>query len=281
MDMLKGMNDALSYIEENLGEHIDLKEVAKIALCSEYHFKRLFSLLSGITITEYIRRRRMTLAAMELKESKVKVIDVALGYGYQSPDAFTRVFQSYHGITPSEARHTEQNLKAYPRMTFQLTIKGGTEMKYRIIEKEAFKVAGVKYEVEMVNGVLTPDYEQMFSAISDERMKELEADSTREPRGVIHVTANYSESAEGKAAFDQYIGAAVTQAPSANYSVLDIPALTWAVFEVEGDWEQVEDHWQRIYSEWLPSSSCELAQGPEILASKDEKSEIWIPITEK
>ncbi|RNA66919.1 AraC family transcriptional regulator [Alteribacter keqinensis] len=279
MDMLKGMNDALSYIEENLGEHIDLKEVAKIALCSEYHFKRLFSLLSGITITEYIRRRRLTLAALDLKDSHVKVIDVALKYGYQSPDAFTRVFQNYHGVTPSAARNTEQNLKAYPRMTFQLTITGGTEMKYRIVEKEAFKVAGIKYEVDMVNGLLTPDYEHMMSSISDEKMKELESSSTSEPRGVIHVTANYSESAEGKTAFDQYIGAAVTQAPSGNDSVLDVPALTWAVFEAEGAWEEVEDHWQRIYSEWLPSSSCELAQGPEILASK--KSEIWIPIKEK
>ncbi|WP_026688762.1 AraC family transcriptional regulator [Alteribacter aurantiacus] len=281
MDMLKGMNAALQYIEENLSDNIDLKEVAKVACCSEYHFKRLFSLLSGITLTEYIRRRRLTSAAYELKDSSVKVIDVALKYGYQSPDAFTRAFQNYHGVTPSTARHTEQSVKAYPRMTFQLTIQGGTEMKYRIVKKEAFKVVGVKYEVEMVNGLLTPDYEQMMSAISDEKMKELQFNSTREPRGVIHVTANYSENTEGKATFDQFIGAATNQTPSDHDSTLEVPALTWGVFEVEGNWEEVENHWQRIYSEWLPSSSYELANGPEILASEDEKSEIWISIKEK
>ncbi|MFC0562236.1 AraC family transcriptional regulator [Halalkalibacter alkalisediminis] len=281
MDMLKGINDALNYIEENLSNHIDLKVVAKIGLCSEYHFKRLFSLLSGITISEYIRRRRLTLAALELKDPDVKVIDVAIKYGYQSPDAFSRVFQNYHGVTPSIARNTEQNLKAYPRMTFQLKIKGGTEMNYRIVEKEAFKVVGVKYKVEMVNEILTPTYESMISTISDSKMKELESISNKEPNGVIHVSANYSENAEGKAIFDQYIGAATTQELLGNYSILEVPSFLWAVFEIDGNWEKVEEHWQRIYSEWLPSSSYELAEGPEILASKDEKSEIWISIKEK
>ncbi|KMJ55187.1 AraC family transcriptional regulator, partial [Bacillus sp. LL01] len=99
MDMLQGMNHALHYIEENLASTIDLKEVANRAYCSEYHFKRLFTLLSGITISEYIRRRRLTLAALELKDIKVKVIDIAMKYGYQSPDAFSRAFQNYHGVT--------------------------------------------------------------------------------------------------------------------------------------------------------------------------------------
>jgi AraC family transcriptional regulator len=281
MDMLKGMNDALNYIEENLSNHIDLKVVAKIGLCSEYHFKRLFSLLSGITISEYIRRRRLTLAALELKDPNVKVIDVALKYGYQSPDAFSRVFQNYHGVTPSIARNTEQNLKAYPRMAFQLKIQGGTEMNYRIVEREAYKVVGVKYKVEMVNEILTPTYESMISAISDSKMKELESISNKEPNGVIHVSANYLENAEGKATFDQYIGAATTQELSEKYSILEVPSLLWAVFEIDGNWQKVEEHWQRIYSEWLPSSSYELAEGPEILASKDKKSEIWISIKEK
>lgn len=113
MDMLKGMNMVLNYIEENLDNHIDLKEVAKRAYCSEYHFKRLFSLLSGITLSEYIRRRRLTVAALELKDKHVKVIDIVFKYGYQSPDAFSRAFQSFHGVIPTLARNPEQNLKAY------------------------------------------------------------------------------------------------------------------------------------------------------------------------
>ncbi|MCM3761635.1 AraC family transcriptional regulator [Alkalihalobacillus oceani] len=281
MEMFKGMNEALNYIEENLSNHIDLKEVAKVALCSEYQFKRLFALLSGITISEYIRRRRLTLAALDLKDPRVKVIDVALKYRYQSPDAFSRVFQSYHGVTPSAARNTEQNVKAFPRMSFQLTIQGGTEMNYRIVEKDPFTVVGVKYEVEMVNELLTPTYESMIAAISDTEMKELESIANKEPHGIIHVSVNYSENDEGKASFDQYIGAATSQEPLEKYSTLEVPALLWAIFEVDGDWEQVEEHWQRIYSEWLPSSSYELAEGPEILASNDQKSQIWISIQEK
>ena len=272
------MNEALNYIEENLDSHIDLKEVAKKAYNSEYHFKRLFSLLSGITISEYIRRRRLTVAALELKDSRVKVIDVAMKYGYQSPDAFSRAFQSFHGVIPTLARNPEQSLKAYPRMAFQLTIQGGVEMKYRIVEKEPFKVVGVKYSVEMVDEILSPTYEDMIAAISDNKMNELESMSDY---GIVHVSVNYSENAEGKATFDQYIGAVTTKEVTDEYSTLEIPHLLWVIFEVDGDWQQVENHWQRIYSEWLPSSSYELEEGPEMLASNEHKSEIWIAIKKK
>lgn len=283
MDMLKGMNDALGYIEENLDKHILLAEVAEKAYCSEYHFKRLFSTLSGISLSEYIRRRRLTLAALDLKQVQVKVIDVAMKYGYQSPDAFSRAFQQFHGVTPSLARNPQQNLKAYPKMAFQLTIQGGMEMNYRIVEKDAFQVMGIKYEVEMVNDTLSPTYEEMITAISEETMTKLRSiSSNMEPYGLVHVSVNYSEDQEGKATFNQYIGAVTTKEDLKEYSTLEVPALTWVIFEVDGDWQHVEEHWQRIYSEWLPSSSYELEEeGPEILASKDNKSEIWIPIKKK
>lgn len=208
--MLKEMNEALNYIEENLESHIDLVEVAKKAYCSEYHFKRLFSLLSGITIAEYIRRRRLTLAALDLKEQRVKVIDIAMKYGYQSPDAFSRAFQNFHGVTPTLAKQPEQNLKAYPRMSFQLTIRGGFEMNYRIVKKESFQVVGVKYAVEMVNEILSPTYEDMIAGVGESRLKELATISNGEPHGIVHISVNYSESVEGKATFEQYIGAVTT-----------------------------------------------------------------------
>ncbi|WEG17338.1 AraC family transcriptional regulator [Alkalihalophilus pseudofirmus] len=281
MDLLHHMNTAMKYIEENLTREIDFKVVARLAHCSEYHFKRMFSFLARISLSEYIRRRRLTLAALEFQNHNVKVIDVAMKYGYNSPDSFTRAFLNVHGITPSEARKNGRQLKAYPPMTFQLSIKGGTEMNYRIVEKEGFNVVGVKFEVVMINEILTPTYESMISAISDTEMKELEASSNIEPYGVVHVSVNYSESKEGKATFNQYIGAATSKEPLEKYSVLEVPSLLWAVFEIDGNWEHVEEQWQRIYSEWLPSSLYELAEGPEILASKDQKSEIWISIKEK
>lgn len=123
MDSLNRMNKALAYIEEHLTEDIDYREVAKIAHCSEYHFKRMFSFLSGIGLSEYIRRRRLTLAALDLKDTNLRIIDVAVKYGYDSADSFSRAFHSIHGILPSEARGENAQVKAFPRMTFQLSIK--------------------------------------------------------------------------------------------------------------------------------------------------------------
>ncbi|GAA0492629.1 hypothetical protein GCM10008986_18750 [Salinibacillus aidingensis] len=121
MDLLKSMNDAMSYIEANLTKEIDFKEVARIAQCSEYHFKRMFSFLAGITLSEYIRSRRLSLAAFELTNTNLKIIDIAVEFGYNSPDSFARAFQNLHGVTPLEARNNGQQLKAFPPMTFQLS----------------------------------------------------------------------------------------------------------------------------------------------------------------
>src|SRR5699024_2863379 len=144
------MNDALSFIEENLTNRIESHEVAKRALCSEYHFKRMFSFLAGVTLSEYIRRRRLTFAAFELNNSDFTIIDIAMKYGYNSPDSFTRAFKTLHGITPSEAKSNGHTIKAYPRMTVHLSIKGGIEMNYRIEEKEAFRIVGIKKRVPII-----------------------------------------------------------------------------------------------------------------------------------
>ncbi len=287
MDMLKGFNRALDYIEDNLDGQIDLKEVAKRAYSSEYHFKRLFSLLAGITISDYIRRRRLTLAAAEIKNSDIKVIDAAVKYGYQSPDAFSRAFQGFHGVLPSAARDCEKSLKTYPKMSFQLTIRGGVEMKYRIVEKEPFKIIGVKYEVEMKDEVLSPSYGHMMENISDDTMNDLVSRSSDLSYGIVHASADRSENSAGNATFtasnatfNQYIGV-FSDDDAEEHSTLEIGPYKWVVFEVEGDWEHIEETWMRIYSEWLPSSAYELDSGPEILADKEDKSEIWITIKDK
>lgn len=165
MDSLKSMNRALKYIEENLTNDIDFKEVAKLAFCSEYHFKRMFSFLAGVSLSEYIRRRRLTLAAFELKDSNVKVIDIAIKYSYKSPDSFARAFQHLHGIRPSEARNNGHSLKAYPPMTFQLSIKGGSEMNYRIEEKEAFRIVGIKKRVPIIFKGVNPEIASMWESL--------------------------------------------------------------------------------------------------------------------
>ncbi|MGE1107609.1 AraC family transcriptional regulator [Bacillus wiedmannii] len=290
MDSLKNMNAAMQYIENNLTNEIDFKEVAKIAFCSEYHFKRMFSFLAGIPLSEYIRCRRLTLAAFELKDSNAKVIDVAIKYGYNSPDSFTRAFQNLHGITPSEARSTIRSLKAYSPMTFQLSIQGGNEMNYRIKEKEPFRIIGITKRVPIVFNGVNEEIASMWKSLKPESIQTLKSLSNMEPNGIISASTNFSEGRmEEKGELDHYIGVATTKDCPAQFAQLEVTASTWAIFEAVGPFpETLQNVWGRIYSEWFPSSNYELAVGPEILwneqkdvSSPNFKSEIWIPILKK
>lgn len=287
MDLLKNMNDALQYIEENLTNDIDFKEVARIAFCSEYHFKRMFSFLAGIPLSEYIRRRRLTLAAFDLNNSNLRIIDIAIKYGYSSPDSFARAFQTLHGVTPTEARNNGQALKAYPRMTFQLSIKGGNEMNYRIEEKEAFHIVGIMKRVPIVFHGENPEITAMWKSLSTEKLNKLYELSNVEPKGIIQASTNFSEGRmEEKGVLDHYIGVATTHEYPEDFSVLKVPAFTWAVFESDGPFPNtLQETWGRIYSEWFPSSSYQQTEGPEILSIKSKditsptvKCEIWIPV---
>ncbi|WP_342513049.1 AraC family transcriptional regulator [Sporosarcina sp. FSL K6-1522] len=290
MDLLKNMNDSMKYIEENLTNEIDFKIVARLAHCSEYHFKRMFSFLAGITLSEYIRRRRLSLAAFELNNSNIKIIDVSIKYGYSSPDSFTRAFQNLHGVTPSEARNNGQQLKAYPLMTFQLSIRGGNEMNYRIEQKEAFNIVGIMKRVPIIFEGENPEITAMWKSLTMEKIDQLKKLSNVEPKGMIQASTNFPEGRmEEKGEPNQYIGVATTQECSENFSKLEIPALTWAVFDSIGPFPStLQETWGRIYSEWFPSSDYQAIEGPEILSIKSKdltspsvKSEIWIPVSKK
>ncbi|CAM3134324.1 AraC family transcriptional regulator [Paenibacillus taichungensis] len=290
MNTLARLNEGLSYIEENLMDSVDMKEVARIACCSEYHFTRMFSFLSGITLSEYIRRRRLTLAALELSRNDTKVIDVALKFGYTSPDSFARAFQSMHGVTPSEAKNHGPSLKAFPRMTFQLTIQGGSEMNYRIEDKEAFRIVGISKRVSIVFNGVNPDIAAMYQRLTPELIETIKGLSNVQPLGIISASAHFSEERmEEKGDLDHYIGAATTQEAPEGLSKLEVPASMWAVFTSIGPFPgTLQDVWGRIYSEWFPSSDYELSEGPEILwnehkdtTSLQYRSEIWIPIQKR
>ncbi|MFZ7131233.1 MAG: AraC family transcriptional regulator [Eubacteriales bacterium] len=290
MDSLSNMNNALAYIEEHLTEDINYSEVSRIAYCSEYHFKRMFSYLSGIGLSEYIRRRRLTLAALDLKDRDLRIIDVAVKYGYDSADSFSRAFHYMHGILPSEARSENTQLKAYPRMTFQLSIKGGCEMNYRIVEREPFKLVGFKRRVPIVFEGINPEIAKMTELLTPEVIKRLKAISNVEPKGIISASTNFSEERmEGKGELDHYIGVATSSNETAEFEVLEMDANIWAVFESIGPFpETLQNVWGRIYSEWFPSSGYEAVEGPEILWNESPdtgnpkyKSEIWIPVKKK
>jgi AraC family transcriptional regulator len=290
MDLLKNMNGALNYIEENLIGDIDFKEVARLAFCSEYHFKRMFSFLAGVTLSEYIRRRRLTLAAFDLTNGGLRIIDVAVKYGYGSPDSFARAFQGLHGVTPSEARNNGRLLKAYPKMTFQLSIKGGSELNYRIEEKEAFRIVGIKKRVPIIFSGVNPEIASMWESLDAGLISRLKKLSNVRPPGLLSASANFSEGRmEEKGELDHYIGVATTGHCPDDLARLEVPPSTWAVFLSVGPFpDTLQDTWGRIYSEWFPSAGYEQAEGPEILWNENKdvaspvfKSEIWIPVKKR
>ena len=148
MEWLERLNQAMTYLEAHI-EQVDISRAAQIACCSPFHFQRMFSYLAEVPLSEYIRRRRMTRAAFDLQNGAERIIDIALKYGYDSPTAFNRAFQSVHGIAPSTARLRGAPLKAYPPISFAITIKGEAEMNYRIENRDAFRIVGFKAHYEM------------------------------------------------------------------------------------------------------------------------------------
>lgn len=288
MNPLAQMNDAMAYLEEHLTEKISVARVAQIAGCSEYHFRRMFSYLAGMPLGEYIRCRRLALAGTLLRQG-AKVLDCALLLGYDAPDAFRKAFQGMHGILPSVAKREHAVLKAFPPMTFQLTIKGGTKMEYRMVRNSAFWIVGFKKRITLQYEGINPQMDALYEQLTPERIAELKGLCDIEPYGMLSVSANFSERTTEGTELDQYVGVASTRQPPHGYESLRVEASDWAVFTVVGPFPQaVQDMWARIFAEWLPSSDYELTQGPEMLwhespdLSKPEvKSEIWIPVRQR
>ena len=142
MDWLKGMNNVVNYIEENLTQPISYETLGKMTGCSAYEFSRIFSFMTGVAISEYIRRRRLSRAVFDIQQGSEKIIDIAFKYCYESPSTFTRAFREMHGTTPLQASKTGISLKMYPPISFVLTIKGVSEMTFKMEKLEAFTIAG-------------------------------------------------------------------------------------------------------------------------------------------
>lgn len=195
MEWIEKWNQALAYLEEHLTEEADYEKLGKLACCSPYHFQRMFTYLAGIPLSEYIRRRRMSLAAVELQSGECKIVDVALKYGYQSPTAFNRAFQSVHGIAPSLVKSEGVEVKSFPPITFQMAVKGVQALNYRIEKKEAFRITGLATR-------LTNSIEENFlavpslwqEAVAAGVMPRLLGMMDSEPKGILGVsTCNEKE----------------------------------------------------------------------------------------
>lgn len=285
MEWLKKLSAAIDYIESSLDGDLSYEEAARIACCSVFYFQRIFSYAAGISLSEYIRRRRMTQAAFELQRTDAKVIDVALKYGYTSPTSFNRAFQSVHNLSPAAAKKPGSTLNAYLPIRFSVQATGKNAIPYHIAQKQAMRIVGVRTP-------LTQDMEEnqrkipMFWAavLSDRRFSEICRLSGQAPGEILGVSVY-----ENPKSFFYYI-AAVSDAPAPNgMSAFEIPAAAWAVFENNGPFkESVQDIFRRLFTEWLPFSGYQYAGLPDIEAYPvceeipvSGHSEVWIAITKE
>ncbi|MBU3146846.1 AraC family transcriptional regulator [Clostridium sp. CF012] len=282
MEWIELLNSAVNYIEENIKETIDLGEVSKIACCSTYHFQRMFAYIADIPLSEYIRRRRMSLAAVDLQSGNEKVMDISLKYGYDSPTAFNRAFKSVHGIAPSQAKEEGTILKAFPPISFKITIKGDSEMNYRIEKKEAFRIVGVSEPLETEiekNFEIVP---QMWgTAAMNGTIPRLAAMMEGIPIGLLGVSScNESDN------WRYYIAVASSQPIENDLEEYIVPSSTWAIFSGEGSNQSIQELEKRIVTEWLPTSGYEYGNAPDIEVylnadPENAKYEMWIPVVKK
>lgn len=264
MRCIDDMNRALDYIEETLHEKTDYEKIAQSACCSSYHFQRMFTFMTGLTLSEYIRRRKMSLAAYDLSYGNMKIIDIALNYGYESAEAFTRAFKSLHQITPSQARQQGAVLKTFPMITFQITVKGVQSMDYQIIDKEAFQIYGKELIVDSANG-------KDLSDIPGFWLDSLENGTCE----ALSKSAGYPTTVNAACSYRNLSGTlypymlCVIKTPlsdTTGYTVVDVPKATWVIFKTElhsmaDTSKALHELNKRIYTEWLPNTQYQLAEG--------------------
>lgn len=277
MDWLKNWNQAMDYLEENLDGEIQMEELGRLAGCSAYHFQRMFSYLAGVPLKEYIRRRRMTRAAADLRTGE-RVLDVALRYGYDSPTAFNRAFQAIHGVAPSLAREDGVKLKAFPRIRFKFVLKGDTEMEYQIVRREAFRIVGFRTPLPM-------DAEESFQIVPrfwgevGPRLGELIPLMGSEIPGVLGVSTCHLEQSF------YYIAVAAEVSVPEGMEEWTVPAATWAVFSGQSQQPNaIQELQRRVVSEWLPDSGYEWAQAPDVEVylsepgAEEVQFQVWLPV---
>lgn len=296
MEWLTRMNNALDYIEENLDGDIDKKELARVACCSEFQFYRLFSFIADITLGEYVRRRRLSRAVYDLKNSGMKIIDIAYKYGYESPESFTRAFQKLHGVTPSKARCEGVILKAFPRLTFYISIKGDVPMDYRIETRADFSVYGFE-------GVFTTEgcsnlkkipefwHESYENGLYD-RLIEADNYDSSEELCQIYSICDYRNTGSNYT-FPYMLCRTETDSSNVDdFQIVTVPASTWAIFRSrdharEEIAEVIQELNRRVYTQWLPSSNYEKLDGYELEKYYHDKernvyySESWIRVSKK
>ncbi|WP_343250867.1 AraC family transcriptional regulator [Diplocloster hominis] len=285
MNWTECISEAIRYIEANITEKITIGDIAKQAMISPFYFQKGFAMLCGFTVGEYIKKRRLTLAGSELVSTDSKIIDLALKYGYDSPDSFTKAFTRFHGSTPASVRKGEAMIKSFAPLKIKLTFEGGNTMDYKIVKKDAFTVTGVSkvFKYEEAAAAVPQFWSDYYTSGKNEMVRSVYG---------ISIDENMDGNEFEYLIADNYDPAADI---AGDFTTRVIPAHTWAVFACVGTGSQsLPAVHEQIFSEWLPNCrEYEIAAGYNIemysdpadypLGEKDEHfySEIWIPVRQK
>lgn len=294
MDWISGIQNAINYVESNITEEIDYEEVAKKAYSSSFHFQRVFSIMCGFTLGDYIRQRRLSLAGSEISFSTEKVIDIAMKYGYDTPESFCRAFTRFHGISPSQARKSGVPLKSFSRLSVKLILDGGNLMDYRIENKEAFKVIGNKKYVSCKKELTSTEISLFWKHCTDDnttgRLEKYISPDNEKLFGRSILGASFGNDASDSdfpyAICAVYNGIPVTDD---DFTVEEIPQHTYVVFTCTGRMpEAFQKLYNQIYTEFFPQSEYQPCIGTDFEAypsddvtSEDYTWELWIAVEKK
>ncbi len=287
--MLKDLNKVIDYIEDHLTDDLSLEIISIYAGVSDFHFRKIFFYLSDITLSEYIKNRKLSEASMNLLHGE-KVTDVALKYGYQSMDGFTRAFKKWCGFLPSEVIKNGI-IKTFPKLSFVITVKGGINMEFKIEDKPAFNLVGVSKRVPMQFEGVNNEIVKLAQSITEEQRKEMHSLQNIEPYEIVNASyeadANFLRE-EGD--LTHLIGVlTTTNQVSDQLEKVPVDAYTWAIFPNEGPFPStLQNTMAKVYSEWLLSSDYEVINAPTFSFTKMDKdkkdyaySEVWIPVRKR
>ncbi|WP_137845893.1 AraC family transcriptional regulator [Microbacterium sp. 2FI] len=285
--MIAGLNRLIEVVETHLDDDIDVGGLAVDLGTTEYHLRRMFSSLAGMPLSEYIRRRRMSVAAADVLGAD-DLLGIAVRYGYGSTEAFGRAFRSVHGVGPSDVRRDGGPLHTQPQLRFRLTVEGNTPMDTRIADRPAFRLVGHAARVPLIHEGANPHIKAHIASIpatEHGRLKEL---SDTEPTGLLQVSADVDPDYREGSELTYLHGVAVTADSPVpdDLDAIEVPAGTWAVFRADGPYPAVlQTTWAATATDWFPSNPWRLRPGPSIVAVLDRAAdfstascELWLPV---
>ncbi|MEV4154476.1 AraC family transcriptional regulator [Nocardia salmonicida] len=285
--MIELLNRLVTEVEEHLGVEVDVEAFASRSGTTEYHLRRMFSSLAAMPLSDYIRRRRMTVAAADVIGGE-DLLTIAVRYGYGSTEAFGRAFRAVHGVRPADVRRDGGPLRSQSQLRFRLTVEGSTAMDARIIEQPSFRLIGHAARVPLIHEGVNPHIQAHIASLPATEHARLAQLSNTEPAGLLQVSAEVDPDYAQDSELTYLHGVAVTAgtAVEEDLDAIDVPAGLWAVFHTTGEHpKQLQDAWAATATEWFPSNPWRLRPGPSIVSVLDRADdfstatcELWLPV---